>query len=142
MKTFKIWSAVLTVLVLCVLILSQAPNAALGQEVLPPEVIVGEKITPEISLAVRDLPADLTVERTLDSEEINPIKNPGLFLPDFGLTGTDTKIQDPLASNGVNEFFTPDPIFTFEGQGDFGYLTPPDTTGDVGPNHYVQMVNE
>lgn len=31
-------------------------------------------------------------------------------------------------------------IFNFEGPG-FSGVTPPDTVGDVGPNHYVQMIN-
>jgi hypothetical protein len=39
---------------------------------------------------------------------------------------------------------TPMPGLTFEGTGNptgCGGCSPPDTTGDVGPNHYIQMVN-
>jgi len=39
---------------------------------------------------------------------------------------------------------TPSPGLTFDGTGNpvaCSGCTPPDTTGDVGPNHYVQMVN-
>ncbi len=101
-------------------------------------VQVSEPVTAKISRPVRDLPTDL--ERVID-REINPIKNPGIFRDDLGMTGTNTHILDALAGKGVGEGRTPAPLFTFEGQGEFGAVTPPDTNGDVGPNHYVQMVN-
>src|SRR5690606_28352261 len=40
----------------------------------------------------------------------------------------------------IDTGFTPAPLFQFEGLGTDGF-TPPDTMGEVGPNHYVQMVN-
>lgn len=50
-----------------------------------------------------------------------------------------------LAAPTIN---IPTPILTFEGLGrteniaaGFGNLSPPDTNGDVGPNHYVQQTN-
>lgn len=36
---------------------------------------------------------------------------------------------------------TPAPLLTFEGIDGNGTFTPPDPVGDVGPNHFVQMVN-
>ena len=48
---------------------------------------------------------------------------------------------DALAAEGVNSGETPNPLFTFEAQGNFNQYTPPDTNGDVGPDHYIQMVN-
>jgi len=41
------------------------------------------------------------------------------------------------------QYTTPDPILSFEGMSlqNGGSGWPPDTIGDVGPNHYVQMVN-
>ncbi len=113
-----------------------------GQEgVSPNQVQAMAPVTPKISPALRDLP-QVAPERKLNREEINPLKNPGLFLPDFGLTGTNTKYQDPLAPMGWNQAANaPAPLSSFEGQGDFNMYTPPDTTGDVGPNYYIQMVN-
>jgi uncharacterized repeat protein (TIGR01451 family) len=35
----------------------------------------------------------------------------------------------------------PSPIANFEGVGNLNAVLPPDTNGDIGPNHYVQMVN-
>ena len=46
-----------------------------------------------------------------------------------------------MAANSLNDGRTPDPLFTFEAIGDLNLYTPPDTNGDVGPNHYVQIVN-
>ena len=36
----------------------------------------------------------------------------------------------------------PGPLLTFEGQGDTCACQPSDSEGDVGPNHYVQAINE
>ncbi len=102
-------------------------------------VQVGEVVEPKLSIPVSEMPTGVTTAK-LD-REINPIKNPGLFSEDMGMTGTNTTIQDVLVNKGVNQGHTPSPIMTFEGQGEFGAVTPPDTNGDVGPNHYVQMVN-
>lgn len=35
----------------------------------------------------------------------------------------------------------PSPLMSFDGIDNINRVAPPDTTGDVGPNHYVQMVN-
>ena len=35
----------------------------------------------------------------------------------------------------------PDPLRNFEGVANVNGVAPPDTQGDVGPNHYVQWVN-
>jgi hypothetical protein len=56
-------------------------------------------------------------------------------------------VEDPLlqrqleaqGSVALDPIFTT-PILNFPGQG-FTGVTPPDTVGDVGPNHYVQAVN-
>lgn len=60
----------------------------------------------------------------------------------------DTASQDPVVQDApVPAAITP-PVFTFPGLSNasnaalFGFqVSPPDTVGDVGPNHYVQMVN-
>src|SRR6266853_3829264 len=36
----------------------------------------------------------------------------------------------------------PGPLLTFEGIGDLCGCQPPDTNGDVGPNHYIEPINE
>ncbi len=63
-----------------------------------------------------------------------PIENPGFL---------DSALQSAMPFGGL-----PGPIVTFDGiqnsdnSSEFGFIfNPPDTCGDVGPNHYVQMVN-
>jgi hypothetical protein len=46
---------------------------------------------------------------------------------------------DGALDEGIGASGMPDPIGTFEGIA--AGANPPDTVGDVGPNHYVQMVN-
>ena len=92
MKISKTWYAMFVLLVLGGLLVG-GTLTALGQEETPGnEIVALAPVTPKISVAVRDLPAPVR-EPMLDREEINPIKNPGLFLDDLGLTGTDTKMQ-------------------------------------------------
>ncbi|NUM43460.1 MAG: carboxypeptidase regulatory-like domain-containing protein, partial [Anaerolineales bacterium] len=97
--------------------------------------IVSEPVTPALSIAVRDLPAQ--DESTRLNREINPLKWMG---DGIGVEGLSSGL-DALAADGVNSGDTPSPLFTFEAQGNFNQYTPPDTDGDVGPNHYIQMVN-
>jgi hypothetical protein len=52
--------------------------------------------------------------------------------------------DDPVAQDEPVAGLMPDPIFTFPGISNYSQPArswPPDTNGDVGPNHYVQTVN-
>jgi hypothetical protein len=50
---------------------------------------------------------------------------------------------DPVVQNQFGPFAMPTPILTFEGiNNNCGGCYPPDTNGDVGPNHYIQTVND
>lgn len=51
--------------------------------------------------------------------------------------GRDNVVQDFAGTN----LATPTPILSFDGVDNRNGVLPPDTQGDVGPNHYVQMVN-
>ncbi|MCK6682857.1 MAG: S-layer homology domain-containing protein [Thermoanaerobaculia bacterium] len=69
-------------------------------------------------------------------------KNPPYFKA--GAPATDAVVQSAPGAEGV----MPSPALTFEGGSNaengalFGFIyAPPDTNGDVGPNHYVQTVN-
>jgi subtilase family serine protease len=48
----------------------------------------------------------------------------------------DTVVQDLLMAPSI-----PDPSESFGGIGNVNNVLPPDTTGDIGPNHFVQWVN-
>jgi hypothetical protein len=118
---------------------SEAATNQTGSQSTGSTVISSAPVTPALSPAVRDLEI-VPLENKLN-REINPLKNPGLFQDDLGLTGTDTHKQDPLAQlSQINTGSTPGLLFDFEGLSSDGF-TPPDTVGDVGPNHYIQMVN-
>jgi hypothetical protein len=103
--------------------------------------IVGEAVTPGISPAVRDLPP-LEEDLPQLDREINPRQNPNSLLQ-----GTIPHVYeglDPLVASSLNSGQTPGLDFSFEGTGNptgCGGCSPPDINGDVGPNHYVHMVN-
>lgn len=103
-----------------------------------PAFSVSEAVKPGISPAVRDLP--ILKQDNVTAQEINPRQIPSL--PANALTlDSGTNEMDPLVGvSGNNLLNTPAINLSFEGISATGYV-PPDTIGDVGPNHYVQMVN-
>jgi uncharacterized repeat protein (TIGR01451 family) len=117
---------------------AQAPDALQGP-------IVSEAVLAGLSPAVRDLPADLSGGATAAQ---NPVRqNPLRDEPDQGKRGTWDRVdvsRDPLIRPADSQGHTPGLDFDFEGTGNpvaCAGCSPPDTNGDVGPNHYIQMVN-
>lgn len=101
---------------------------------------VGGPVAPGLSQPMRDLPAAEPHELGDTIFEVNP-RQPGAFVPGNTTAGLLEQAIPPTA--GIRSIQTPNPIHTFEGlslQGG-GSGIPPDTIGDVGPSHYVQMVN-
>ncbi len=105
---------------------------------------VSKPVKPGLSLPVRQIPPDFGPEK---DQQIGNRLNPLINEPDQGKRGTWDQINvplDPLAHGSVNGAFTRPPDFTFDGTSNptgCGSCTPPDTVGDAGPNHYIQMVN-
>ena len=98
----------------------------------------------EISVPVRDLVPSVRPRNHIAPRRINPLANE----PDAGKRGTwDRGSQpiDPLAARAVNPASrTPAYQLRFNGSRNpaaCAGCTPPDTTGDVGPSHYIQLVN-
>jgi hypothetical protein len=111
----------------------------------------------------------LTAERfdlSLPLRDIEPVKPPASFAADGAqreiplgrlrrtrvTAAAETKVADPALDPVVQSFApapkTPAPTTTFEGISNADNIAvtgfsvlPPDTVGDVGPNHYVQAVN-
>lgn len=54
---------------------------------------------------------------------------------DPGVPGEDPIVQGPVGGNSSTT------LLSFEGVNNVNGVLPPDTQGDVGPNHYVQVVN-
>ena len=101
MKSFKLWVAVTGLMVLGGILFSITALASEGDDQSIPDVMVSEPSVPVLSVSVRDLERTTPV-RTLNREEINPLRNPGLFKADMGLTGTFTQKIDLLAAKSLN----------------------------------------
>lgn len=97
--------------------------------------VVSEPVVPSVSPAVRDLPSVSTeppaFANTSERERPNSINSQENIVD----------VADPLAGRVIEDVNTPNPLFTVDGVNNLCNCSPPDTVGDVGPNHYVQMAN-
>src|SRR2546430_815607 len=59
---------------------------------------------------------------------------------DYGISGL-AKLEALLKNLWRPTPTMPGPLLTFEGMNNTCSCAPPDTNGDVGPNHYVEPVN-
>jgi uncharacterized repeat protein (TIGR01451 family) len=102
------------------------------------EPYVSQPVTPKVSQAVRLLPAAPPPQPGAPVREVPSRREDRRRTGD----GTGEQTSDPLVQRGVRAAVakTPDPIRSFDGIAATGSV-PPDTIGDVGPNHYVQTVN-
>ena len=153
MKTAaKILISILSFLVVGVLVtqpVTQPVSANLPETAVSTpqqDFITGQAISYQLSLPIRDL--ELQSDGATLDREINPRHNPLAFEPDMGQRGTWDRQNiptDPLITNSQNSNSqTPGLDLSFEGVGNptgCGGCSPPDTVGDVGLNHYIQMVN-
>ncbi|MFO7682720.1 MAG: hypothetical protein R6X34_22005, partial [Chloroflexota bacterium] len=101
---------------------------------------VGEPVLPVLTLAARDLPPSELLP-TLD-REINPRQNFGPQ-PDSDFdppNGPDPLLALQAGVKAVQDAGFGTPSFNFNGQG-YTFVNPPDTVGDIGKDHYVQMIN-
>ena len=115
-------------------------QGATQQETAVGQFMVSDPVTPVLTLAGRDAPPPVVVPR-LD-REINPRMNTNAKIdPNFTVKGGPDPLlplQEAAPPASPDAFGTP--IFNFNGQG-YTFVNPPDTVGDVGANHYVQMIN-
>jgi hypothetical protein len=113
-----------------------APQAPSGD---PPPFgpIIVEPLKSDLSPALRDItpipprPVELRILplRLLPRGEERQSPRPGLTA------------NDPLLQSQAVNTSMPSPTQNFEGVSNVDGVLPPDTQGDVGPNHYVQWVN-
>ncbi len=106
------------------------------------EPVVGAAVTPQTSPALRDLPVLQGGQiSAAAATEINPRLITGQELLPTSPTQVDTALQPPTVGAAA---VAPAPVASFDGPGatelNASYL-PPDVSGDVGPDHYVQMIN-
>lgn len=104
------------------------------------EVIVSDPVTPTLTLAARDLPPSPLLP-TLD-REINPrMTLSGEIGPDFDPPNKpDPLLEVQAAAPAAQPDGFDTPLFNFNGQG-YTFVNPPDTVGDIGKDHYIQMIN-
>ncbi len=119
------------------------PAAAQATPIEGPQV--GGPVSPQLSAPLRGMPWR---ERVGASDKAEDRINPLVGEPDQGRRGTWNRAEvppDPLSARSVAAATAaPAPLFTFDGTGNptgCGGCSPPDTVGDIGPNHYVQIVN-
>ncbi len=109
-------------------------------------VRVGEQVRKGVSPPLRDIVPQAPIP-FLPREVPNQVK----FQPPGAgpaTAGPDAARQTTTGDDSLTAAATPPPILSFEGTSDDdnaevigGRVVPPDTEGDVGPNHYVQMNN-
>ena len=100
---------------------------------------VGALASPVVSPEVRSLPTAPLVETGDRTGEVNPRVggNDALAGLEDTWVGPDPLIREPVRTESAR---TPAPARSFDGIPYTG-VVPPDPVGDVGLNHYVQMVN-
>jgi hypothetical protein len=112
-------------------------NAGSAQQVTEPLASAGQPIT---SYATRsDTYGPLYNIPPITPRWADLIEIPRKTLPnrpaDPGTPGEDTVVQGAVGSSAGTT------LLSFEGINNVNGVLPPDTQGDVGPNHYVQVVN-
>jgi hypothetical protein len=95
--------------------------------------VVSQAIKMGISQPMRDLPLIDSKTSPIWTDGIIPLREPfDMDVQDVSKDGSLQEYKGPLGASSITK--------NFDGVGAGGYA-PPDPSGDVGPNHYVQMVN-
>ena len=128
----------------------QLASAALAQAIKNAKPKFSEAVAFDVSPAAREIRPSANRAATSDGEvEIRPDRGPQVI--DQGFSG-DGALEGASAlramSASLETLAIPAPLVNFEGISNtdnfnlFGFrVNPPDPDGDVGPNHYVEMVN-
>jgi hypothetical protein len=117
-----------------------APMSTAAQDPQAPQVgpEVRSAVKFDTSPALRTIKPD-RAEQKQAKKGIAELKQHAVPHAKSDSTKSDTaKVQ---SGNGVVTNAMPDFDQNFEGVGNVNGVLPPDTQGDVGPNHYVQMIN-
>ena len=108
-------------------------STAIGQSGISFPSEIKPPVAMSVSVPLRDLPPDTTTIKSAWLDGIIPLRE----------TTTDQifgYIEDGVLQDYNGQFSPDDITVNFDGVSAQGYA-PPDPSGDVGPNHYVQMVN-
>ena len=157
MKTKKVLSITATFIMIASLLAvfpaSAAPAKSPLQAFKAPKPKFTESIAFDVSPALRDLARQASAQASAASSEDEPVDirpDRGPEVVDNGFSGDGAASQSLVASSAasLSAASISAPIANFEGISNqdnfniFGFrVNPPDPVGDVGPNHYVEMVN-
>ncbi len=123
-----------------VALLTTTADAAGAQPPSPPPVITGARVRGPVAPHLSRLPAGqlprLEPGRPMGPVRVVPRRRPGVPLERLPASVP----ADPLVQRTLGARQAPAPLLSFDGVSATGSV-PPDTVGDVGPSHYVQMVN-
>ena len=118
-----------------------APSGS-GLKVSPPpqsrtaqqtsHVILGQDVNHDLSRPLRDIAPIPPSQGSKETERDN------LAYPNLN---NAANAKDPVVQKWQSPLSMPSPLVNFDGLGNVNGVLPPDTNGDVGPNHYVQWVN-
>jgi len=140
----KIVPVIATVMMITSL-LGVFPVGAVSQGPKGPKPKFYDNVAFDVSPTLRELAANRQVPEVSEDEEAKEVREEGApeAPGDTGFTG-DTVVQSTIPSVAAIS----GPMANFEGLSNqdnaniFGFrVNPPDTVGDVGPNHYVEMIN-
>lgn len=143
-KNLRYWiglAAVLTAVLALAGLVSARPEAAVASADSPAILgpYVGQPVYPAVFNGdLRDLP------QLADDDPRGPI--PLRYTPGNAPKGSAPQLAgwvDPVLQDRDGAGQMPDPIENYAGldSANFGAGWPPDTNGDVGPDHYIQLVN-
>ena len=108
-------------------------NFVIAQSQVISNPVVSQPVKMGISQPMRDLPLIDSKTTPIWTDGIIPLREPfESSVEKVELDGSLKEFNGPLNSTSISA--------NFDGVGSGGYA-PPDPSGDVGPNHYVQMVN-
>lgn len=112
-----------------------APPAAGAPKPIGHSAQVMSPVKMDISPALRTITPIRSVPDGKKAPENPPIPRHGRTLGN-GVAGADAALQQRPGSTNM-----PAPVVNFEGVNNIDGVYPPDTQGDVGPNHFIQWVN-
>jgi hypothetical protein len=156
MKAKHVFSWFMTLLLIMTLFGTVPAAAAPEDAPLPafkaPKAKFIDNVAFDVSPALRDV-ASQAVPQTLGNSSAEPVDvrpDRGPDVPDTGFSGDGavSASASALAISSESALAIPAPQANFEGlsnQDNFnllgGRVNPPDPVGDVGPHHYVEMIN-
>jgi hypothetical protein len=123
------------------LVVVALPATAQAEDGSGPQPNVVTALKHGVSQPLRDLPT-ISVEATKPGGEIREINPQNAEMPDRIRNAAEpSRPVDMAVQNFHYNNNMPEPDVNFEGVNNISGYYPPDTTGDVGPNHYIQWVN-